>query len=524
MTEHPEDPKDLVEPEDSLPEVTLKQLPRPLQEAAARAGWTQLTPVQAKAIPYLLAGRDLMIQSRTGSGKTGAFILPILERIDSEDPRCQAVVLVPTRELAKQVVNHTEILTGPAGIETIAVYGGVDYGPQIEAFKRGAPLVVGTPGRILDHLLKGTLSLEGLKILVFDEADRMLSMGFYPDMRRLQQYLPSHPINGQMFSATYPSRVMRLAGQFLDDPDFLSLSRDRVHVAETEHVFYSVPAMDKDRYLVRIIEIENPDSALIFCNTKANVHYVSVVLQRFGYDADELSSDLSQAAREKVLERVRKGRLRFLVATDVAARGIDIIELSHVIQYEPPDDPEAYIHRVGRTGRAGATGEALTLVSGIEKMELQRIARRFNIDLQERAAPTREEVQRIVAQRVTTLLEARLRDRDRLRTERMQRFVPLARKLGDTEDEVAVMAMLLDDYYQESLHARAADSDVEHAAGRASQEPTARLSDQSADTAAAEASGKPSGKPAGKETGRGRRRRRRRGGSRSGPRGRGSSP
>ena len=447
-----EHPEDLVEPEDSLPEITLEQLPQPLQEAAARAGWSELTPVQAKGIPYLLVGRDLMIQSRTGSGKTGAFILPIMERIDTEDLRCQALVLVPTRELARQVVTHAEILSGPDGMRPVAVYGGVDYGPQLDAFRRGAPLVVGTPGRILDHLLKGNLTLDGLKILVFDEADRMLSMGFYPDMKRLQQFLPKHRISGQMFSATFPSRVLRLAGQFLDTPEFLSLSRDRVHVAATEHVYYDVPAMKKDRNLVRIIEMENPTSALIFCNTKANVHYVSVVLQRFGYDADELSSDLSQNAREKVLDRVRRGKLRFLVATDVAARGIDIIELSHVIQYEPPDDPEAYIHRVGRTGRAGATGEAITLVSGIERIELQNIGRRFGIDLQERTPPTPEEVRQMVTERVTALLEAQLRDRDRLQKERMQRFVPLARSWGETEDEVAIIAMLLDDYYQASLN------------------------------------------------------------------------
>jgi ATP-dependent RNA helicase DeaD len=446
-------PEDLVEPEDSLPELALEELPEPLQKAAARAGWPQLTPVQSKAIPYLLAGRDLMVQSRTGSGKTGAFVLPILERIDTEDLRCQALVLVPTRELARQVVAHAETLFGTDRLQPVAVYGGVDYGPQIEAFRRGAPLVVGTPGRILDHLLKGALSLEGLKILVFDEADRMLSMGFYPDMKRLQEFLPSHHVNGQMFSATYPSRVLRLAGQFLDTPEFLSLSQDHVHVAATEHVFYDVPAMKKDRNLVRIIEIENPTSALIFCNTKANVHYVSVVLRRFGYDADELSSDLSQNAREKVLGRVRRGKLRFLVATDVAARGIDISELSHVIQYEPPEDPEAYIHRVGRTGRAGATGVAITLVSGIERIELNHIAKRFGIDMDERTPPTPEEVEEIVTERVTTLLEAKLRERDRLQKERMQRFMPLARELGQTEDEVAIVAMLLDDYYQESLHA-----------------------------------------------------------------------
>ena len=442
----------IVEPDDPLPEVTLAQLPQALQEAVARSGWTELMPVQAMAIPYMLAERDLMIQSRTGSGKTGAFVLPILKRVDPEDRRCQAIVLVPTRELAKQVTAHANELCGDA-ILAAAVYGGVDYGPQIDAFRKGAHLVVGTPGRILDHLLKGTLSLDGLRILVFDEADRMLSMGFYPDMRRLQEYVPDHGVTGYMFSATFPSRVKRLAGQFLQNPEFLSLSRDRVHVAEIEHIFYNVDAMDKDRDLVRIIEIENPASAVIFCNTKSNVQYVATVLHRFGYDADELSSDLSQDAREKVMTRVREGRLRFLVATDVAARGIDILDLSHVIQYEPPKEAEAYIHRVGRTARAGATGVAFTLVAGLERIQLLSIAKQFQIDLQERRPPTDADVAKVVAERTTTLLEAQLRQRDRLQKERMQRFVPLVRRLGEMDDEIELVAMLLDDYYQRSLHA-----------------------------------------------------------------------
>lgn len=443
----------VVEPKDALPEVRMEDLPERLREAAARAGWTTLMPVQAKTIPYVLARRDLMIQSRTGSGKTGAFILPILERIDAGRSTCQALVLVPTRELARQVTGEAETLAGSTGVRTVAVYGGVGYGPQIEGFRKGAHLVVGTPGRVLDHLLRGSLSLRGLHILVFDEADRMLSMGFYPDMKQVQRFLPSRRINGYMFSATFPGHVLGLANEFLHEPELLSLSRDRVHVAETEHFYYVVPPMDKDRALVRVIESENPPSAFIFCNTRATVHFVTVVLQRFGYDADELSADLSQTAREAIMTRVRKSTLRFLVATDVAARGIDIPDLSHVIVYEPPEDPEAYIHRVGRTGRAGAGGVALSLVTGVEQMALKRIAQRFGIDLQQRRLPADEDVEGIVSQRVTALLEAQLRSRDKLQTERMQRFVPLARSFGENDDELAVIAMLLDDYYQQSLHA-----------------------------------------------------------------------
>jgi ATP-dependent RNA helicase DeaD len=438
---------------EELPEARLADLPDKLRSGVARAGWSELMPVQAKAIPYLFSQRDMMIQSRTGSGKTGAYLLPILEMINPYQATTQAMVLVPTRELALQVATEAEMLARDTGVRSIAVYGGVGYGEQLDAFKAGAHLVIGTPGRILDHLMRRSLSLEHIKFLVFDEADRMLSMGFYPDMRRVQYYLPKHPLSSYMFSATFPVQVLNLASQFLHQPGFLNLSSDHIHVTETEHVFYTVHGMDKDRSLVRIIEIENPASALIFCNTKVRVNYVTTVLQRFGYDADDLTSDLAQVAREKVLGRVRKGTLRFLVATDVAARGIDLPELSHVIQYEPPEDAEAYIHRAGRTGRAGGSGTAISLVSVVELPMLQRIGKQFKIPFQERPVPSNEDVEKIVSERIITLLEGRLRGRDRLQTERMQRFIPLVQSLAENEAGSSLLAMLLDDFYQETFHA-----------------------------------------------------------------------
>ncbi len=452
MRDHLQDTSDVAEPEHALPPVTLATLPEPLRRAALRAGWAELMPVQAKAIPYLLAGRDLMVQSRTGSGKTGAFLLPILDRVDLQRQVCQALVLTPTRELARQVAEEARTLAGESGMRTAVVYGGVAYGPQLQAFRRGAHLVVGTPGRILDHLLKRNLSLKHLKMLVFDEADKMLSMGFYPDMKAIRRHMPARHVQSCMFSATFPPRVRRLAAEFLHEAEFLSLSRDHIHVTDVDHVYYVVPRMDKDRSLVRIIEVENPPSALIFCNTKARVGYVTAVLQRFGYDADALSSDLSQKAREQIMTRMRRGKLRFLVATDVAARGIDLPDLSHVIIYEPPDDPEQYIHRAGRTGRAGAGGVVISLVDVMEQMSLERIAKRYGIGMQEWPLPTDEDVQAIVSERVTALLEARLRDRDRLRVERMRRFAPLVHELSRSEEGQALLTMLLDDYYQETLH------------------------------------------------------------------------
>ncbi len=448
----PEPEDDIEEPEDSLPSVRIEHLPPRLSEAVARAGWSSLTPVQSKAMPYIFAGRPLMVQARTGSGKTGAFIMPIMELVNRFQDETQALVLVPTRELATQVVTEAKMLFGDSGLRVTAVYGGVGYGPQLKALREGTHLIVGTPGRVLDHLLRGSMSLKNLKVLVFDEADRMLSMGFYPDMRRVQQYLPGK-VYTCMFSATFPPTVRSLARQFMDKPDFLSLSRDHVAVADTSHQSVLVSPLDKDRTLIRLIELENPDSAIIFCNTKQRVHYVSVVLQRFGYNADELSGDLPQKDREKVMDRLRHGKLRFCVATDVAARGIDISDLSHVFQYEVPDDPELYIHRAGRTGRAGATGVAITLVGDFaEQVQMKKIARQYNIEFEERPSPDEAALAKVVAERMTVKLEAQMRDRDKLKVERLQRFVPMVRELANDEEGVQLIAMLLDDLYQESLH------------------------------------------------------------------------
>lgn len=447
--QNPETPR---QDDDVLQPCNLEELPEVYRHALRRANWPNLMPVQARSIPYVRAGRNMMIQSRTGSGKTGAFILPMLELLDPAQPVCQAMVMVPTRELAKQVAGEAQVLLGDTGIRTVEVYGGVGYHQQLEGFQSGAHLVVGTPGRILDHLLRGNLRLESLKLLIFDEADRMLSMGFYPDMREMQRYLPRTLMQGYMFSATYPPRVRSLALQFLRNPGFLSLSSDNLLVAETEHRYTIVPEADRDRALVRIIESENPVSALIFCNTKDKVHYVATVLQRFGYDAAELSADVSQKDREKVMARVKRGALRFLVATDVAERGIDIQELSHVIQYELPDDPETYVHRSGRTGRAGASGVVITLVTQLERRHLMSLSKRFSVTMIERALPSDNDVREIVAERATTLLESKFRSRDRLQIERMLRFYPLVRQLAASDEGLPLIAMLLDDYYQDQVH------------------------------------------------------------------------
>ena len=440
------------EPENALPEVSLADLPQLLQTACAKAGWNSLMPVQSRALPYLLEGRDLMVQSRTGSGKTGTYLLPLMARLNPAMPAVQALILVPTRELAVQVEQEAKTLFKGSGFTVAAVDGGVGYGKQMDALRQGVSVVVGTPGRVLDHLLRRTLNLDHISALIFDEADRMLSIGFYPDMKEIQRYLPETSIHAMLFSATYPPHVLKLAGEFLTDPQMLSLSTTQIHVAEVQHLYCECKSMEKDRTLIKILEVENPASAIIFCNTKATVHFVTAVLQGFGFNADELSADLSQSRREDVLSRLRKGTIRFLVATDVAARGIDIPELSHVFLYEPPDDRESYIHRAGRTGRAGAAGVVISLVDIMEKMELQRIAKYFKVPLTQHMAPTDEEVAHAVGMRVTALLEARFRQLNGLERERMKRFEPLVQSIAEDPEQRHLLTLLLDDCYQKSLN------------------------------------------------------------------------
>lgn len=442
------------EPEDALPRVNLEDMPEDMRTACARAGWQGLMPVQSLALPYLLEGRDIMVQSRTGSGKTGCYLLPMLPRLSADLKAPQALVLAPTRELAVQVEREAAVLFEGTGIVTVAVYGGVGYKKQMDALRNGAQLIVGTPGRVLDHLLRRTLDLGDLRELVFDEADRMLSIGFYPDMKEIQRYLPRRRIHTCLFSATYPPHVLKLSGEFMAEPAMLSLSQKEVHVAEVQHLFCEVKPMDKDRALVRLLETENPASAIIFCNTKSNVHYVAGVLQGFGYNADELSADLSQSRREAVLEKIRQGKLQYLVATDVAARGIDIPELSHVFLYEPPEDHESYIHRAGRTGRAGAAGTVISLVDVMQRMELDRIAKHYKIGLIPLPLPTDEDVAHVAGTRLTAILEGRFRKLTGLERVRVERYAALARELAaehDDEESVLLLAMLLDEAHQESL-------------------------------------------------------------------------
>ncbi|MBU0755617.1 MAG: DEAD/DEAH box helicase, partial [Planctomycetes bacterium] len=296
------------------PTFRFSDLPEVLRKNVERLGWREPLSVQENVVPLLIEGKDVVVQSRTGSGKTGAFVLPMCMRVDASRDDVQGLILVPTRELAEQVFGVLQELSRDMALRSVVIYGGSAYGPQLEAFRQKVHIVVGTPGRIIDHLTSKKLSLSTLRFFVLDEADEMLSMGFYPSITKILAHLPDLVQTG-LLSATLPPGVLSLASRFTRNPESVLLSSDILHVEEVEHIYYVEDAMYKDRALLKIIEMENPEAALIFCNTKREVEYLGTFLQNFGYDGAYLSSDLSQAERNKVMNRVRKGQLRFLVAT-----------------------------------------------------------------------------------------------------------------------------------------------------------------------------------------------------------------
>jgi len=429
----------LHEPDPPLDEVTIDGLSGRVEQAVRAAGWNDLMPVQRKAIPYVLRERDLIVQSQTGSGKTGAFLLPLFDLMNPDKKEQQALILTPTRELARQIHEEFErmkIATPHTNrLEAALLYGGVSYNPQIEALEDGAQLVIGTPGRTLDHLKKGNFDGSTVRMLVLDEADEMLSMGFLPDMREIAEHMPNRRCS-YMYSATMPPKVRTAAREFLDDPGFLSLSSDKVSVDEIAYRYYLVKPMDKDRTLERLLELEEPESALIFANTKREVSYLHQFLANKGYDVDEMSGDLSQPKREEALDRLREGDLRLLVATDVAARGIDVSDLSHVFIYDVPQDHEYIIHRSGRTARAGKEGTTIVLATHEDEYELKRMASTYDIDIEKAELP--EDPHR----EATELLETRYRD---AQVGDIDQFVPLVRELS--EDRPELLASLVTELY-----------------------------------------------------------------------------
>jgi ATP-dependent RNA helicase DeaD len=361
-----------------------------VMQALTEMGFIDPMPVQQAVWPIMIAGRDVMVQSRTGSGKTAAFGIPLAQGLVSRDGGVQALCLAPTRELALQVAKECEKISQYVGLSVVPVYGGAPMGKQIELLKAGAQIVSGTPGRVLDHLRRGTLKLDGLKVLILDECDEMLSMGF---LEEITDIIKRCPVDRQtvLFSATIPDDIERIGSRYMRSPEKIALSADFVGVHEIHHVYYLVSGMGRTRDLVRVIEREKPESAIIFCNTREDTSLVAEFLRRHGYDAEAISSDLTQKDRERVMGRMKEKNLKFLVATDIAARGIDISDLGHVINYTFPESAEVYVHRTGRTGRAGKSGIAISLVSPRELGNFYMLKLTYKIRPEERTLPSEAE-------------------------------------------------------------------------------------------------------------------------------------
>ncbi|MCS6900762.1 MAG: DEAD/DEAH box helicase [Myxococcales bacterium] len=379
--------------DDALSPPTFDVLPLSAETRAtlAKMGYIHPTPVQRAVFEPASHGKDLVVQARTGTGKTAAFGLPIIEHLVRRSQNTvQTLCLCPTRELALQVASELERLGEGRQIKPVAVYGGVPMGRQIESLRSGAQVVVGTPGRVLDHIRRKTLPTATIRSLVLDEADEMLSMGFERELNAILDALPRDR-QTLLFSATVPPDIERIARDRLRHPEFITLSSDAVGALSISHFVYFL-LEDKLGALLQILETENPESAIIFCNTKAETENLAAALVKAGYNADWLNGDLPQNEREAVVNRIRNGTLRFLVATDVAARGIDISHLTHVINYDFPENSETYVHRTGRTGRAGRTGTAISLVHPQDIGNLYFLRLAYKIKPFERSLPTAQEL------------------------------------------------------------------------------------------------------------------------------------
>ena len=347
-------------------------------EAVERKGFFEPTDVQREVIPLILLGEnDIVGQSKTGTGKTAAFGLPILDMVEAGQRRVQALILTPTRELAIQVSEELRSLRGKRKIDIYAVYGGQPIGPQIRALKT-AQIVVGTPGRVLDHIRRGTLKLDSLRFFVLDEADRMLDMGFQEDIEAIFRATPREK-RVMMFSATMPMEVLLLAKKYMRNPEVVIVSRDELVPGEVEQEFVeTVPAR---RYGILRKILSGDFYGIVFCQTKVETRELAERLRKDGFRAEALNGDMSQPSREKTFRRFKEGRTRVLVATDVAARGLDVPEITHVVNYSIPMNAEQYIHRIGRTGRMGRRGKAITFIQPGELRRFRHIARQAGVDV-----------------------------------------------------------------------------------------------------------------------------------------------
>ncbi|WP_228024158.1 DEAD/DEAH box helicase [Synechocystis salina] len=409
----------------------------------ADIGFESPTQIQTEAIPLLLSGRDMLAQSQTGTGKTAAFALPLMDRIDPEGD-LQALILTPTRELAQQVAEAMKDFSHERRLFILNVYGGQSIERQIRSLERGVQIVVGTPGRVIDLIERKKLKLETIQWVVLDEADEMLSMGFIDDVKTILRKTPPTRQTA-CFSATMPREIKELVNQFLNDPSLVTVKQTQSTPTRIEQQLYHVPrGWSKAKALQPILEMEDPESAIIFVRTKQTAADLTSRLQEAGHSVDEYHGNLSQSQRERLVHRFRDGKIKLVVATDIAARGLDVNNLSHVVNFDLPDNAETYIHRIGRTGRAGKTGKAIALVEPIDRRLLRSIENRLKQQIEVCAIPNRSQVE---AKRIEKLQEQL---KEALAGERMASFLPLVRELSDEYDAQAIAAAALQMIYDQS--------------------------------------------------------------------------
>ncbi|MBD8527679.1 DEAD/DEAH box helicase [Pseudoxanthomonas sp. CAU 1598] len=376
-------------------------LAEPLLRSLSDVGYETPSPIQAATLPLLMQGRDVLGQAQTGTGKTAAFALPILHRLNIQSASTQALVLCPTRELAIQVAEaFQKYASHMRDFHVLPIYGGQAYGPQLKALKRGVQVVVGTPGRVIDHLERGTLDLSTLQTLVLDEADEMLRMGFVDDVEAVLKRLPEQR-QIALFSATMPAPIRRLARTYLRDPEEVAIAAKTTTAENIRQRYWWVSGLDKLDALTRILEVETFDAMIIFTRTKQATEELAEKLSARGFSAAAINGDLAQAQRERTVQRLREGHLDILVATDVAARGLDVERISHVLNYDIPYDTESYVHRIGRTGRAGRQGEAILFVTPRERGMLRSIERATRQPIEQMSLPS---VDAVNEQRVSKFL------------------------------------------------------------------------------------------------------------------------
>jgi ATP-dependent RNA helicase DeaD len=376
-------------------------------QAVSEMGFEEATPIQAKSIPVVLSGRDMIGQAQTGTGKTAAFGIPLVNKIPATEDRIVALIMAPTRELAIQVAEEIEKLGKFKGIRSLAIYGGQDINRQIRSLRRKPQIIIGTPGRLLDHINRKTIRLDDVRTVVLDEADEMLDMGFMDDIQTILKLVPEER-QTLLFSATMPYNIQKLAQQFLKNPEHISVIPKQVSAPSIQQYYIEVQERMKFDALCRLIDMEPPELAIIFGRTKRRVAELTEALAKRGYAADGLHGDLSQNQRDAVMRKFRDGTIDMLVATDVAARGLDVSGVTHVINFDLPQDPESYVHRIGRTGRAGKEGTSWTFVTPREMDHLRFIEKITRHRIAKKPLPTLAEAlegkQRVVAERIMETL------------------------------------------------------------------------------------------------------------------------